>query len=269
MANGKLKIRSSSGWDLIHPETNLDQISDMSVAGRAIAKLGDPGAEGFLKVTTEGVPTVVATASVRSAIGAAENVHTHAISDINTLVATLAAKADLSNGTIKSTQVPSWILGGLKYVQAINTVTIEINDANRAIWGMTSDATTKGRYLIVTVSCAVTLGANHIFTTGDEQSMSNVTLEPGDWIVFRGLNGTNYEFDIINNTYRSADVNIPGVVSLASGTSTTRAALQSSSNPAFVVDEYALKQVMKGIYYAASEAAVDSPMTGDLLIEIQ
>ena len=199
MANGKLKIRSSSGWDLIHPETNLDQVSDMSVAGRAIAKLGDPGAEGFLKVTTEGVPTVVATASVRTAIGAAATSHPHVISDVTNLVSTLAAKADLSNGTIKSTQVPSWILGGLKFVQAINTATLTINEANRATWGMTSDITTKGRYLIVTVSCAVTLDANHIFTTGDEQSMSNVTLEPGDWIVFRGLNGSTYEFDIINN----------------------------------------------------------------------
>lgn len=273
MANVKLKIRGASAWEQVHPETNLDQLSDISVAGKNIAKLANPAAEGFVQVASNGAASIVATEAVRTLIGAAAITHFHIQSDITGLVTALAGKADLSGGKIISSQIPDWMIGGLKYAGFIpaSTSTLSIGGSFRSTSGMTDDATTKGRYIIITApSCSVTLEANHVFMTGDEADLTGpVVLEQGDWIVYRGKNGANYEFDIVNNTYQEAAVGVPGVVSLTTGAAKSRAALASTSNPSKVVDEYALREVMKGIYYESSEAAIATPLQGDLLFEIE
>lgn len=271
MANVKLKIRGASAWEQIHPETNLDQLSDISVAGKNIAKLANPAAEGLVQVATNGAASIVATETVRTLIGAAAITHLHIQSDITGLVTALSGKADLSGGKIISSQIPDWMIGGLKYAGFKAEAALTLDATSRAAYGMTDDATTKGRYIIITGgTCVVTLSANHVFMTGDEgDTVTTVTLEKGDWIVYRGKNGTNYEFDIVNNTYQEAAVGVSGIVSLTNGAAKSRAVLASTSNPSKVVDEYALREVMKGIYYESSEAAIATPLQGDLLFEIE
>jgi hypothetical protein len=271
-ANVKIKIRGASAWEQIHPETNLDQITDISTAGKNIAKLANPGAEGLLMINSAGVASVTPTGDVRVAIGAAATSHPHIQSDITNLVSTLAAKADLAGGKIISTQIPDWMIGGLKYAGSHSTpATLTIDDNFRTAYGMSDDVTTKGRYVIMTtVTCSVTLAANHVFMTGDEGDIvTPITLEQGDWIVYRGKNGVNYEFDVVNNMYQNAATNATGVVRLTDGSVKARAALANSSDPLKVVDEYALREAMKGIYYETSEGAVATPLLGDLLFEIE
>lgn len=271
MPNVKIKIRNGSGWEQIHPETNLSQIVDMTPGGRNIASLANPTTTGLVKLEANGTASITAMANIREEIGAAATTHPHVQSHIDGLVSALAGKADLSGGKIISTQIPDWIIGGLKFVSpAVSGATLTLDATFRSTYGMTDDIATKGRYVIISAaSCTVTLTANHIVTTGDEGvTGSGIILEQGDWIVYRGKNGGNYEFDVVNNNYQVASTEATGVVQLSSGVVTSRGGLSASSDPTKVMDEFAVRQVLKGIYYESSEAAVSSPLQNDLLFEI-
>ena len=270
MATAKLKIRNGNAWEQIHPETNLDAIIDMTTGGRNIAKLANPGSAGLVRLNTDGTAQIVPLAQVRTDIGAAATNHSHIESEITGLTAALNKKADLVGGKIISTQIPDWMIGGLKYIDQITSATKTVDGTFRSTYGMTDDATSKGRYVVINVAtCTITLGANHILMVGDEGATTgSIVLERGDWIVYRGKNGSNYEFDIVNNEYQQATTSVTGVVQLSNGSITTRGGLASSSSGTKVIDEYALRQVLKGIYYGANEASVSNPLQNDILFEI-
>lgn len=270
MANVKLKIRNAAGtgWDLLHPETNVAQISDAGAVGKALLALAAPTGNAMIKVLPGGTVAYVAVADIPALIGASPTVHTHTIAQITNLTTQLAAKADLVAGVIKSDQMPSWILGGLKYVMPISESSKTIDATFRTALGVTTDTSTYGRYAIVTAdTCILTLAADHVLMSGDEgDTTSPVTLEKGDWIVYRGHDGGTYRFDIINNTYQHASTGaVYGIVGLTSSSATSRVSLSSSSSSTKVIDEAALRAVMKDIIYADTEPG--SSLPGDLLIE--
>lgn len=270
MANVKLKIRNGAGtgWDLLHPETNVEQISDAEAVGKALLRLAAPTGNAMIKVLPGGTVEYVAVANIPALIGASPTVHTHTIAQITNLTTQLAAKADLSGGKIQSTQMPSWILGGLKYVMAISESSKTIDATFLTALGASTNESTFGRYAIVTAdTCILTLAANYVLMSGDEgDTTSTVTLEKGDWIVYRGHDNSTFRFDIINNTYQHAGTGaVYGIVGLTSGSATSRVSLSSSSSSTKVVDEAALRSVMKDIIYADTEPG--SSLPGDLLIE--
>lgn len=271
--NALLKVRSG-GWIQIHPETNLGQIIGKSTLGGNLVTLANPGADGLVVATTTGGATVMPFNTVISTIGASPYTHPHDQLDITGLVADMAAKADLSGGKIISSQIPDWMIGGLKFVDSYDLIDtpVTVNLSFRTTYGMTAtsslDKTNVGKYIIFTVNCTVSFDANHIPLTGDEgDTTGSIDVEAGDWIIFRGYDGTNYQFDIINNTYRNADEGIPGIVALSDGSATTRAGLHSSHSSLKMVDEYSLSKVLRTVYYEDAEGDCVSPQNGDILFE--
>lgn len=272
--NVRLKIYND-GWVEIHNETNIEQILGLSFSGKKLLELShDVNNETFIKVHTSGGIELVEKGDMPSHIGAALAVHPHEIADINNLQASLNAKADISGGKILSTQIPGYLIGGMKKAESyeVSDATVTIGSAFRALHGMDNSGTTEGKYVIITNAngCDVDLDANHILTTGDEgQITGTIHLEEGDWIVFRGYDGTNYEFDVINNKYRVATTTERGVGRLSPGTVTARTGLASSSNSDKIIDEFALSKVLKGIYRVTNAATdIANPKNGDLAIEV-
>ena len=270
--NVQLKIRTAGDWVAIHPKTNIEQLTDISIAGKAVAKLGNPETEGsFIAISTQGAASYRTPTQVRADLHASQIGHGHVIGDVTSLAATLATKADLYQGKLSSSQVPTWLLGGLRFKAAITGATATINQAFLTTHEIGTDPSSVGKYFIVTntAGCSVTFDSALIaFTTGDESvTTGTIVLEQGDWIVFRKYETGIYQFDILNNNYQRASTTAIGIGRLSDGSITVRGALSSSSNSLKVMDEFAVRNVMKGIYYEDTPAAVTTPLIGDLLLE--
>lgn len=268
----KLRVKNAGTgeWDIIHPETNLDQLTDISIAGKNIAKLAaaPAGTTKFVKIDSSGNAILETGSGMYAIIGAAPASHGHVIADVTGLQTALNNKADLSGGKILSTQVPDWLVGGIKIKGTIAANTT-IGSAWAAANGITQDETSKGYFFVVTAS-TVDLGfdANYILASFDEgeSSTNSATLEQGDYLVFRGYTAPNYVFDIINNRYQLAEVSQRGIVSLSQGNKTTRTSLDDGSGVrgTKVIDEYALRNVMKSIYVQETQP---TGLAGDLWID--
>jgi hypothetical protein len=147
----------------------------------------------------------------------------------------------LVSGKIAQTYLPSYILGGLKYLgtQSLSTST-SLSTIFGGILGFATSADDVaqriGSYYIVSAggeltSIAPTTGSSagyQLEPTGEEgDTTSGYTLEAGDWIVFRGETRTGsggtlnlvYNFDIVNNTYGDAGTSTKGVVTVSASTS--------------------------------------------------
>jgi hypothetical protein len=147
----------------------------------------------------------------------------------------------LVGGKIAQTYLPSYILGGLKYLgtQSLSTST-SLSTIFGGILGFATsvdDVAQKiGSYYIVSAggeltSTTATTGSSagyQLEPTGEEgDTTSGYNLEAGDWIVFRGETRTGsggtlnltYNFDIVNNTYADAGTSTKGVVTVSSSTS--------------------------------------------------
>ena len=147
----------------------------------------------------------------------------------------------LVSGKIAQTYLPSYILGGLKYLgtQSLSTST----SLSTIFGGILAFATSAddvaqriGSYYIVSAggeltSSTATTGSSagyQLEPTGEEgDTTSGYVLEAGDWIVFRGETRTGsggtlsltYNFDIVNNTYADAGTSTKGVVTVSASTS--------------------------------------------------
>ena len=190
--NVQIKIRSGASWVALHPKTNLDQLSDITATGKAIAKLANPTSHhSFISVSTTGVASYRTVSEVLSDIGASPSTHGHVITGIQGLTAALAEKADLVDGKISSSQIPAWLLGGLRFAAAISTDTLMLEAAWLSSQGITtSNFTAPGKYFICTAAsgCVVTVGSNVVVITGDENiNTGSIKLEQGDWIFYRGF----------------------------------------------------------------------------------
>ena len=149
----------------------------------------------------------------------------------------------LDSGKIRDTYLPSYVIGGLRFggTQSLATSTSLATIFNGVVnFATTADAAAQkiGTYYIVTTGGELTtqdptIGsvAGYVLNIpGDEgDSTTPITLEAGDWIVFRAQNRVGsggtlelyYFFDIINNTYADAGTSTKGVVTISNATDTS------------------------------------------------
>jgi hypothetical protein len=191
----------------------------------------------------------------------------------------------LTDGKISQSYLPSYIIGGLKF---IGTQSLATSTGLSAIFGSGTttnlvQATTadqalqhRGSYVIVTTggeltSSSPTPGSSAGFqfnAPGDEgDDATPITLEAGDWIVFRQQTASGsplsvvYYFDIINNTYQDATTTGKGIVTLSS--QGTYANLTGNN----VVTDGRLKTLVDNANFALAghdHSGVYQPVDGDL-----
>lgn len=291
--NVRIKRRGSSSWDSLFPETTVDQIKNNSGSALSdfttnILEASNPSADSFIKVTSgndannPGAITFRTASQTRSDIGAAEATHSHGQSEITNLATTLSGKADLdSNDKILSSQIPDYLFSGLKFAgttaggtdeNGLDELLQDIDDAFN-LGSSPSSAQRQGGYFIVTTQFTIAGATGHRILMYDDGTTDDATVEAGDWIVYIGYgdeNGANsdaHEWAIINNTYRTATSGALGVVKLSDAASTTRSALSNTENAQLVMDEKAVRTVMKHIFYESSEGNSTGALQGDLLFE--
>jgi hypothetical protein len=281
--NIKLKIRTSSNtWEQLYPETIVDQVIDASTTGKKLFKVSNPTSNSYVKIATNGDISYLTSAQLLSDISASPLVHQHKISDISvaetvannyttkTLVQALDGKADLVGGVVATDQLPSYILGGLKFTGEISSTTT-LNSTFFTSNNISTEEKDRGRYFVVTSSTAqISWAADVVMEApGDDPSgtTSPITLEAGDWLVFVRHDGTNYRFAVLNNTYDVATTTSKGIVQISNSSATSRFDLSSSTTNRYLrmVDEKLLRSTMKDIYYATTEPT--NAVTGDILFQ--
>jgi len=281
--NIKLKIRTSSNtWEQLYPETIVDQVIDASTTGKKLFKVSNPTSNSYVKIATNGDISYLTSAQLLSDISASPLVHQHKISDISvaetvannyitkTLVQALDGKADLVGGVVATDQLPSYILGGLKFTGEISSTTT-LNSTFFTSNNISTEEKDRGRYFVVTSSVAqISWAAGVVIEApGDDPSgtTSPITLEAGDWLVFVRHDGTNYRFAVLNNTYDVATTTSKGIVQISNSSATSRFDLSSSTTNRYLrmVDEKLLRSTMKDIYYATTEPT--NAVTGDILFQ--
>lgn len=265
MANVNVTLRRFNGttWDILYPKTTIDQITDLSTAGANLLNKANPTVNSFIRINDDGSVDYRTAAQLKTDIDAADAVHQHTIADINqdavTLAQELALRADLVGGKIDSSQIPDFLFGGLRFIdalsgaQTLSTIYSNINGD--------TDAEKVGGYFVASGDITVTLGT-HTIAYGDDgdETAANTVVEKGDWLVYAG----SQEWAVVNNTYRLATTSSRGIVSLSAGSNTLRSQLSNTSNGTQVMDEKAVKTVMKDIFYQAS---TPTGATGDLWFE--
>lgn len=154
---------------------------------------------------------------------------------------------------IKSTLMPSWVTGGMKFVEVLtNDTTLDTLYSKIVNWLEDRDLPTsapytefQGKYFIVapmnpTINLTIPEGQTNLgLLYGDDAYGGNqgesggpgtpIVLERGDWIMYSHYSGTTHFFAVINNTYKDARENEAGVIPLATeadalaGTNDTKA----------------------------------------------
>lgn len=287
MANINVRIKrlnSGATWDQLFPETTVDQIKlnqagdPLSAFSKNILETANPSAISFAKVDTNGGVTFRTSAQLIGDIGAAPATHNHIQSQVVNLTTDLGLKADLeasgtNAGKIPASQIPDYLFSGMKFAgtagdsaanDSLEELFIDIDDALSS----STNLQREGAYFIASQDFALSFGTGHsLLAPGDEgETTSGLTIEAGDWITYIGYNATTskHEWAIINNTYREAEVGVTGVVKLSPATATTRAELSTSSSGLKVMDEFAVRKVMKDIFYTTDETGISGAATGDL-----
>jgi len=275
MANVNVTLRRYNGnWETkLFPKTTVDQISDRSTVGNNLLLKANPNADSFIQVEDDGDITYLNATQLKEAIDAAHETHQHSIADITNTAALggddvslqdkLNAKANLSDGKIVSSEIPEFLFSGMRFIRTATSAD-DMTILLAAING-TSDKEKKGGYFVATADFTLVPGTNTALTVeygddGDEVGAS-VLVEKGDWIVYAG----NNDFAIVNNTYRLATTGSNGIVRLSLGTNTLRSQLQTESNGEYVMDEKAVRTVIKDLFYQSTTPA--SAQTGDLWFE--
>jgi hypothetical protein len=268
--NIKMKIRTATGWDQLYPETKVDLIVDASTVGKNLFKAATPTSNSFIKINTNGSISFLTPEQVRTDIGAASSSHTHTTSQITDLSTVLAAKADLDpvSNKIVLSQLPDFVFGGLKYAGSKSTNFNIIDIVSTLDQGVIN----QGNYWVATEDITITnTDPNVIFQVlGPELgSAGGVTLQKGDWLVFveYRVDNSKYVFSVVNNTYNVAGTSETGIVALSAGTAVRRSQLSSTFNPMKTIDEKALRNVLKDIWYETSEAAASAALVGDILFQ--
>jgi hypothetical protein len=281
MANVNVTLRrlNNGTWDQMFPKTTVDQIVDLSSVGTNLLDKENPTANSFIRINQNGTITYLSATQLKSAeegMDAADRIHYHAIADITNsealggdgvnLQTKLDNKANLTspNGTIVSDEIPDFLFSGMRFIRTANgsdDMTILLAAINGTL-----DKEKKGGYFVATADFTLVSGSNSslLVAYGDDGGTeigASVQVEKGDWIVYAGSN----EFAIVNNTYRVAGHNSKGIVALSAGTNTVRSQLQNTSDGLKVMDEKAVKTVMKDIFYQSSQPGAGQ--TGDLWFE--
>lgn len=274
--NVKLRRLNGSTWDVLYPKTTVDQIVDLSTVGTSLLDKANPTENSFIRINQDGSVDYRTAAQIKTDIDAADAEHFHAIADVTntvglggdgvSLATKLSGKADLTapGGTVVSSQIPDFLFSGMRFI-ATATTGATLTSLLALING-SLDKEKKGGYFVATAEFSLTVGTNNALTVlyGDDggvESGATVTVEKGDWIVYAGDNN----FAIVNNTYRLANTSSRGIVALSAGTNTLRSQLHTSSSGEKVMDEFAVKNVMKEIFYESQPP--QTGLQGDLWFE--
>lgn len=282
----RLKTRQGMSWTDVFPETTLTQITDLGNLAKSLLEktFSDVAEDSILVVRNNSVDSIPLNEFVDE-VGGAHFEHEHVSNDITDLASKLANYADLDGGVIISTQLPSWVIGGLKFRNTITGSTLALSDDYRKdtmlidtenVGTINEGKFYSGYYFVVdNVSLTITVsGKNKII--GEEGTSpitsGTIVLEKGDWLVFRGIEGVSpsqkYVFDIVNNTYQESTTTAYGTVRLSDATS--RGGLsEAGSNSNKVINEATAKKILKEIYYVtqAELDAIESQVKpGDLAL---
>ena len=270
MANVDVTLRRFNGtdWDFLFPKTTVDQITDKSVVGGKLLKATSPNANSFIQIDDAGNVSFIGATTLKTLLQASSIGHTHPTSQITGLDTALSGKADLTEpgGVILSTQIPQFLFSGLRFINS-KSGTVTTATLKGEISGDTEAGKTGG-YFVATAPMTITLSSGHSIVYGGDDGGETATgtiLEKGDWFVYAG----NNTWSVVNNTYRLANKNSRGVVSLSAGTATLRSQLDNTAlgDGTKVVDESALKKVMKDIFYQSTLPSAGQAATGDLLFQ--
>lgn len=140
---------------------------------------------------------------------------------------------------LKSTLMPSWVTGGMKFVEVLtNNTTLDTLYSKIVNWLEERDLPTsspytefQGKYFIVapmnpTINLTIPEGQTNLgILYGDDAYGGNqgesggpgtpLVLERGDWIMYSHYSDGVHMFAVINNTYKDARENEAGVIQLA------------------------------------------------------
>jgi len=270
MANVDVTLRRFNGtdWDYLFPKTTVDQISDRTTVGENLLLASSPNANSFVQISDTGAISFVGATALKTSLQASSIGHEHPTSQITGLDATLALKANLTEpgGVIVSNQIPDYLFSGLRFEDSI-TGTVTTATLKGDITG-TTELEKTGGYFVASGNVTITLSSGHsILYGGDDggEISTGTIIEKGDWLVYAGDN----DWSVINNTYRLATQDVRGVVSLSAGTATLRSQLDANvdGDGTKVMDESALKKVMKDIFYQSTLPETGDAATGDLLFQ--
>lgn len=284
MSKVVIKRRTSNDtWEAIFPQTTIDQIQGITtIAQNLLTFSEDINKNSVFVVNSSNQISAMNLDAFATAINAAQIGHHHTpdeITDLQTEV--LDNYADLKGGVIDPEYLPSWVIGGLKLMGTISDSSIELNEGFRKTKFEMEDVSTdpifhSGKYFIIEpesglLSVTIKVRDDNVIYgeegEGIKEAGSNVVLEPGDWLVFRGKNEENkYVFDVINNTYQRASHSYFGTVQLSNAT--TRQGLGSSSTK--VIGEAVLKRILKSIHYTDDIETLNEEdiRPGDIVFEV-
>lgn len=273
---------SSTEWETIYPKTTIGQVEGIStIAGNLLNYSTAVSTPSIIKVNSDNTVSMLSLDDLRVAIEASHKDHTHTLDHLDDWETTMANYADLEGGVVKGSQLPSWVVGGLKVKGALpGNITLDDDFRKSASGfdiaaGLTNEQVKfhSGKYFIIEPSSGneiiVTVtGDNKI--VGEEgsgviESGGTITLEAGDWIVFRGKEGSKFVYDIVNNTYQRATTNFYGTAKIT--TATNRAGLSGQSYN--VIDEKALKSILKTIHYTDDLGSLVDVQIGDIVFEYE
>ena len=274
--------KSATEWESIYPKTTIDQIIDLSTIARNIFDLEEAVSEdSVLKINSNSTVSTIKLTELAAAIGAAEVGHQHRLDQLIDWESTMSNYAKLDGGVVDSSHLPSWVIGGLKLVGTKES-SFTLDDAAReSLFQMPNSVGTgeelklySGSYIIIEPATGqndveVTVAGNNKITgeegSGEITSGGKIKLETGDWLVFREGkkvdSTTTYTFDIINNTYQRATEEFYGTAILSA--STTRANLNPNSKK--VIDESALRKILKSIHYTDNLSSLSDVEIGDIV----
>lgn len=274
--NVQFRVKNGTIWDALFPETTLEQIVGSTTAGRNLLGMENPETEeSFIKVTTLGAVSFVAKSEVAEQINASPIGHGHSIADVNipqvggvyngkTLQEVLDAKATIVGGLVSDANLPAYLFSGMKFKRMLGaTQTLQALVTEYSLPADVNIKTHQGFWFESSANTTITFDSTcEVLAPGDEGDYaSGMIIEAGDWLIYRGYSGTKHQFSIGNNNYGIATegpTGHRGVVRLSPGTITTRAQLASGSDGEKVIDEKALRAVMKDIHYGTTTPTADS-----------
>lgn len=137
----------------------------------------------------------------------------------------------LDSGKIKSTLLPSWVAGSMRFLMTWNGEvggvggSGSLNDVKTVVqnYVATHGGSMRGCYLVA--SATIVLEIPEGFSLNKEESGEDTTIENGDWLICLSEDGKTW--GIINNTYQDATTAVKGVVKLATEANGTDGTLET------------------------------------------
>lgn len=242
---GRIRVKTASGLELIHPEIKVESIKKDSVTAMSTsaANLAKAAGDGILRI--RGDASVDGVSDVYE-VGAAPASHPHLISDVTNLEDTLANKVPIVGGLIPNIHFPEYLRGRVRYSGVYNLAggTVSLS----TIFSGSLDYTDLGKYYVIGTAGTVSVG-NGFSIIGGHEGGTDYSLESKEILMLANDAGSgNWEVLIINRTTKPATTARKGTMSIGS-TVSTRFALSSNTTDRHLrmITEAELRSVLKQI----------------------